>query len=940
MNKSLLIILALLQCLTSVATGSFVSANDNNKKTKITVLMSTPLNMDGIFKPVATLICPNDTLYADSGQGSIMQVFSNVPAGKIIIEATCKGLASVTDTIEVKEGDELVHNIVFRERCLELEMITVKGNIPAMVYRNDTIQFNPDGVYLEKDDRLRQMLERMPGIKITEGGIEFNGQQIAKTYVDGRTLFGNITTTALDHVMAGEVAHVLLYKEDEHPDEKKANRKGKKQLVMEVKTKHGIVDSRDGVLAGGIGRTLGNNLLSKHDWRHIAAADFSLFSDDWLMQFDGMQNNVNISNTNPYRVINLGFDASPTYSENTLAKGKVSRRWLGVREYNKELGVDYAFSRKAPENHTSKQQDYIATDDFLSRLYNQNTTSNSVSRNHNIGLEYTTKRTAIGDFTLSARFKSDYSNNSSITETTDRVVSHDDTTTEKANRLLNNNEQKDKDASAAARWNFYAGDIDFSLSTSFNHKETEGNEYRNDAADGHTFAETDIATSQQSNALSVDATIAWKNPDVANSAPFIAAAGIRQSGVYLDYSFNTMGNKQNSKAQDMLLGDIDEANTYAYNTHTNSHLFALSFIPNWKKMGASMRVGMKNVHIADYDCLVPSDTKTQTFSHYYNVPEMSFTLDSHQGLSFGYTMSSSIPNISQLRPQIDNSNPYWMTSGNPDLKAGNRHEFSLKYGMIKGTVNPDMLTLALSFSMADNMVANRTTYFTHDTYLPSLHTMAYAGSTLQSYGNINGMKTLQALVYYMKKVPALRLGTNWQVNYTFSKTPFYYNEVRDMSNIHNLNIDFTIKPMNTKTFHYSLTLGTKYQHRENVVNKVESSLLINNLNATFEKNNIFKIFTFEMHYDLIDQHHYALSQHTIDHILKANLKCKPASNLTLSLLAYDLLNRSNNAKWTITDNYTSVSRSENFGRYIILNCQYSFRKVKANRFVRNNFIDY
>ncbi len=39
-----------------------------------------------------------------------------------------------------------------------------------------------------------------------------------------------------------------------------------------------------------------------------------------------------------------------------------------------------------------------------------------------------------------------------------------------------------------------------------------------------------------------------------------------------------------------------------------------------------------------------------------------------------YTINSHLPNIAQLRSEVNNSNPYFISSGNPNLKASTIHK--------------------------------------------------------------------------------------------------------------------------------------------------------------------------------------------------------------------------------------------------------------------------
>ncbi|RVU00571.1 TonB-dependent receptor [Mucilaginibacter limnophilus] len=71
-------------------------------------------------------------------------------------------------------------------------------------------------------------------------------------------------------------------------------------------------------------------------------------------------------------------------------------------------------------------------------------------------------------------------------------------------------------------------------------------------------------------------------------------------------------------------------------------------------------------------------------------------------LNFGYTQRIQRPNIWQLNPFVNTSNPVFYTSGNPDLKPVLNHNFELNYSKFgKGT-----FVGGISYSFADNTIQN------------------------------------------------------------------------------------------------------------------------------------------------------------------------------------------------------------------------------------------
>lgn len=78
------------------------------------------------------------------------------------------------------------------EKTAELESVIVNAPKAAMEQRGDTISYNLDLFLNGKEDKLKDILAKLPGVEITpDGKILANGRMISDLLVDGVTVFGN-----------------------------------------------------------------------------------------------------------------------------------------------------------------------------------------------------------------------------------------------------------------------------------------------------------------------------------------------------------------------------------------------------------------------------------------------------------------------------------------------------------------------------------------------------------------------------------------------------------------------------------------------------------------------------------------------------------------------------------------------------------------------------
>ena len=83
------------------------------------------------------------------------------------------------------------------EQFLQAAVVTDVGN--PIVVKKDTVEFNASSFRVGANAMLKDLLQRMPGMEITDDGkVKFNGEEIDKLTVGGRTFFFGDQSTALN----------------------------------------------------------------------------------------------------------------------------------------------------------------------------------------------------------------------------------------------------------------------------------------------------------------------------------------------------------------------------------------------------------------------------------------------------------------------------------------------------------------------------------------------------------------------------------------------------------------------------------------------------------------------------------------------------------------------------------------------------------------------
>ena len=212
--KKLLPILFLLLGLRAQA--QVVILNDSmfqNRMTEITAtvvdsLTNEPMAFASVYViPAKDTTITNFTLTNDKGEAKL----DEVPLGQYTFHVEMMGYKPfvkdryfrerITDfgTIKLQQDDEYLQAAVINE----------VGN--PIVVKKDTVEFNASSFRVGSNAMLKDLLKRMPGMEITDDGkVKFNGEEIDKITVGGRTFFFNDQSTALNNLPAAVVDKVRV----------------------------------------------------------------------------------------------------------------------------------------------------------------------------------------------------------------------------------------------------------------------------------------------------------------------------------------------------------------------------------------------------------------------------------------------------------------------------------------------------------------------------------------------------------------------------------------------------------------------------------------------------------------------------------------------------------------------------------------------------------
>ena len=200
MKKILSILVVMLMALPAMAQSSKITANVIDSETK-----------DGVIGAIVEVVSKSNANYrkhATTGVNGDVAITSLV-ADDYTMTVQFVGYTTYTKDITVKGTTalgtiELVEGVAIETVVKEVQALRTSQN-------GDTVAYNAAAFKVASDADVEGLLKKMPGITISNGSVEAQGEQVKKIFVDGKEFFGEDVSTALNSLPAQAVDRIEVF---------------------------------------------------------------------------------------------------------------------------------------------------------------------------------------------------------------------------------------------------------------------------------------------------------------------------------------------------------------------------------------------------------------------------------------------------------------------------------------------------------------------------------------------------------------------------------------------------------------------------------------------------------------------------------------------------------------------------------------------------------
>ena len=836
------------------------------------------------------------------------------------------GMNNYSKLISLEKNPDLNLGIIsLKEESNLLNEVVIKSRAPITI-KKDTLEFNVKSFKTKKDANVEDLLKKLPGVEVDEEGkITVNGKPVNKILVNGKPFFGNdpsITTKNLTK----EIIEKVQISDTKSKSEAFSGEKGdanNKTINLTIKKENN---------KGWFGRVSAGGGT---DERYEAATMVNRFNNKTRVSVLASANNINSPGFSFGEIQKMYGGRGGAWFGSNGSFGIGGRRFGGGQgivkskiggvtyadEYQKgfDVNANYIFSGSNSENVSRNNREYNLPD----RRYftNSNTISNNENDNHNFDAELDIKIDSTFLINIRPRFifnsrKDNYSGNEESLDENEILTnrfSNSTISTSDAKSFENNIDITKKFGNKGA---FIKASITNQFDTS------DGEDFNNSTIE---IFGTNANTTIRNQKSTVDNDLNSLRSRFTYRFPVISKK------LFIDakyrYRRDERDNVESTFDFDNTTNDFSDFNTilssnFTYNDITKTPSIALQY--DAKKLNLNFEFGKTFRTLENIDALRPQLSLDKDFNNLILDANLRYRFDSKASIYFNYSLDNNAPNIDQIQPFTDVTNPSNIITGNPNLKPSQSHRVYANFNKYNWQKRTGFFFYA-GGNITNNQIVNNTTI----------------GNDLvrnTTYQNADGTYDFWGGITYNKKVKLdsitsvnFRLGSRFNATKNITFFNNIKNTTKTTSFTPSLGFDFKWNKIISIEPRYEIRFTNTQYNVGNLQNQdfTRHSLRIRtktNIPKKLEWRNDVR-YTFNPNVIGFNQSAWFWNSTLAYSILK--------DRGTITLKAYDLLNQNTNARRTATANYIEDAESTVLQQYFMLGFSWKFNSLGQKGKIRN-----
>lgn len=740
--------------------------------------------------------------------------FKKLQPGTYTLQVTYVGYKSYKAKQTLSEGQEKRVKIEMSEDAQLLGEVSVQGRATRAEQQGDSLLYNAEAFQVMMGSSAEDLLAKMPGIVVEGGTIQAQGEQVQKVLVDGKEFFDGDVNLAIKNLPSDVIASIEVFDKKSEQAEFTGFDDGEEIKTINIVTKSGFRQGTFGEVSGGYGT----------DDRYKVNGNLNFFNDDRRISVLGMSNNVNQQNFSQEDLAGVmsagnsgrgrggrggggggqpgapGGGNASNFMVGTLG-GVTSANGFGlnyVDQWGEKWKMTGSYFFNQSDNLTQQQTDREYFESVLPGMTYSEYQENSMKNwNHrfNMKLDYQmTERTS-----LQFRPTLSFQNNDSYGLLQGQNLVNGTTDSETETTSMGKSNAYNIGADLMLRHRFLKEDRTLSLMLSGKMSNTDSDTYTDylNMLYGLELSQVTDDYSQWKQTMNRQYTL--------RSNLSYTEKLTDNLQLQLGYKMSYTDSENDKKTYDRsavtdLYDQLDESLSNEYQSGYLTQAGNVGLRYRAGKLSAMLGVDAQWANLKG-DLVYP---QPDGLSHKYFSVLPSFTLryslDRTNSFQLRYRSRSSSPSVTDLQNVIDNSNPLFLSAGNPNLDQQVSHTANLRY--LRTTKSGHTFIAMVGATIQQDYVADSTFVAREDIALSPTVTLN-KGSQFTRPVNLDGYYSLQSMVTYGFPVDFLRSNINFSLSANYANVSTIFDGVESRTRELNLipkliigsniskNLDFT-----------------------------------------------------------------------------------------------------------------------------------------------------
>lgn len=731
-------------------------------------------------------------------------LITNIPAGDYILKVTFSSYEPRLTSFTIDSINTTLNAGIIYLQPSAHELAEVVVETPPIIIKKDTFEFAANAFATKPNATAEDLLKKLPGVDVDkDGNIKAQGESVQRVLVNGKRFFGDDPRTATQNLPSDVIDKIQVFDDQSDQSQFTGFDDGNRVKTINIVTKKNS-GSFGKFVAGAGDKGLYN-----------VAANYSMFKGDQQISFIGQLNNTNRQNFTPQDIFGSsgrggsrgggggfrggggggggGFRGgggqmqqlqslnANSNNNGIITTGAAGINYRDVWGKNTSVYGSYFYNNLLTEREQNSQTENFVTNDS-SMFNNREQSSSRRNVNQRLNLNIETQFDSLNSMIIRPNISYQETSNNSITKTT--------TTQGKAGLLnradataLSNNKGYNGSIDALFRHRFKTRGRTFSLGLTGSGSSNDANgtnysltDYYNSGIDSSYIINQHYVSS--TNAQGISATASYTEPIGKNSL------------IELNYNYSYNKNTSNKVTYDYdsttdKFSNIDSLLTNNYENTYASNRVTLNYRFQTDKLNFSVGNGIQFGSLTSIN-----NTKdinlTQHYTNLYPSANLTYRFSRTSNLRFNYSGRTSQPNVMQLQPVIDNSDPLNVEVGNPNLKQSFTHSFRALYNNFSFNRGDNFSSGENNFH---NIFATVNASFTTNDIVEAVK--RNKGIDTVTYTNLSGNYNISAFFNYGFQLRKPKSNLNFTTNFTSTRDASIINDTVNYTN--NYTIGETVK---------------------------------------------------------------------------------------------------------------------------------------------------